>query len=197
MAGVRTIKITGQDIHQYLDKLAALRIEVFRHFPYLYDGSQAYEKKYLQTYAKANGSAIILATEQEEVVGASTCIPLSEETSALKQSFKNTAYNMDEIMFFGESVLKETYRGRGIGVEFFRQREGHARQLEKKYATFCAVQRTSNHPLRPAGYQSLHNFWKKRGYTPLPQVSTQMEWKDVDQSEESSKTLNFWIKKLV
>lgn len=196
MAGVRVKKFTGSAIEKYLEDLAALRIEVFRNFPYLYDGSQAYEQKYLSTYTQALGSAVILALEHEEVVGASTCIPLSEETDAIKDAFTNTDYPVEDIMYFGESVLKKDYRGRGIGVEFFRLREGHAHQLAKKYAAFCAVQRPDDHPAKPEDYQPLDHFWKKRGYTPLPHVKTNMRWKDMNQADESSKSLMFWIKKL-
>ena len=35
---------TGRGIEKYLHDLAKLRIEVFREFPYLYDGSPEYEK---------------------------------------------------------------------------------------------------------------------------------------------------------
>lgn len=196
MAGVRVRKCIGSEIDQYLDDLAALRIEVFRSFPYLYDGSQAYEKKYLATYTQAQGSAVILALEHEEVVGASTCIPLSEETEEIREAFTPTDYPVEEIMYFGESVLKEDYRGRGIGVEFFRQREGHAHQLGKRYAAFCAVQRPEDHPARPESYKPLDTFWKKRGYTSLPHIMTEMRWKDIDQEKETTKSLMFWIKAL-
>ncbi|WP_341297688.1 GNAT family N-acetyltransferase [Catalinimonas locisalis] len=190
------MKFTGSEILQYLDDLAALRIEVFRSFPYLYDGSEAYEKDYLSTYIRAEGSAVILALEHEEVVGASTCIPLSEETESIQEAMKGTEYPIEDVMYFGESVLKEGFRGRGIGVEFFRQREGYAHQLYKKYATFCAVDRPDDHPLRPDNYKPLYAFWKKRGYTPLPQIKSTMKWKDIDQQEETVKTFTFWIKEL-
>ncbi|WPP51317.1 GNAT family N-acetyltransferase [Catalinimonas niigatensis] len=196
MAGVRVRKFAGSEISQYIDDLAALRIEVFRSFPYLYDGNQEYEKKYLSTYTQARGSAVILALEHEEVVGASTCIPLSEETEDIRKAFFHTEYPIEEIMYFGESVLKADYRGRGIGVEFFRHREGHAHQHKKKYAAFCAVQRPDDHPLKPAGYKPLDAFWKKRGYTPLPRIKTEMRWKDIDQDQESTKSFMFWIKEL-
>ncbi|MDF9797752.1 GNAT superfamily N-acetyltransferase [Catalinimonas alkaloidigena] len=196
MAGVRIKKFTGSEILQYLDDLAALRIEVFRSFPYLYDGNEAYEKDYLSTYTRAEGSAVILALEHEEVVGASTCIPLVEETEAIKKAFEGTEYPVEDVMYFGESVLKESYRGRGIGVEFFRQREGHAHNLKKKYASFCAVERRADHPLKPENYKPLHGFWEKRGYTRLPQLETTMRWKDIDQQQETDKTFKFWIKEL-
>ncbi|HBF93820.1 MAG TPA: GNAT family N-acetyltransferase, partial [Marinobacter adhaerens] len=38
-------RLSGDQIKPYLDDLARLRIEVFRHFPYLYDGDMDYERK--------------------------------------------------------------------------------------------------------------------------------------------------------
>ncbi len=44
-------------------------IEVFRAFPYLYEGSAEYERKYLSTYARSPGSIFVLAFDGDEVVG--------------------------------------------------------------------------------------------------------------------------------
>src|SRR5690242_19351414 len=48
---IRIERATGAAIEGYLDVLAALRIRVFREYPYLYDGSLAYEQEYLASYA--------------------------------------------------------------------------------------------------------------------------------------------------
>jgi hypothetical protein len=45
--------LTGDDITSVLPDLARLRITVFRDWPYLYDGSLAYEEQYLAKLAKA------------------------------------------------------------------------------------------------------------------------------------------------
>ncbi|WP_339374086.1 hypothetical protein [Methylogaea oryzae] len=57
-----TIKcLSGRAIEPYLSDLARLRIEVFRDFPYLYDGTQEYEEKYLRTYVNSPDSVVVLA----------------------------------------------------------------------------------------------------------------------------------------
>ena len=48
--------LSGIDAVAYFDDLSRLRIEVFRAFPYLYDGSLAHERKYLATYADTEGA---------------------------------------------------------------------------------------------------------------------------------------------
>jgi len=43
--------LKGKEILPYLSELARLRIEIFKEYPYLYEGDLAYEEQYLHTYA--------------------------------------------------------------------------------------------------------------------------------------------------
>jgi GNAT superfamily N-acetyltransferase len=186
----------GTEIIPYLNDLARLRIEVFRDFPYLYEGSFEYETHYLQTYSQTIDSLIVLAFDGEKIVGASTALPLSAETNNVTQPFINQGFNIHEFLYLGESILQKSYRGQGLGVRFFEEREAHARRLNKKYATFCAVERPLEHPRRPADYIPLDNFWQHRGYYKQNQLITTFSWKDLDENTDSPKPMTFWLKKL-
>ena len=48
--------VTGAGLTEVIPALAALRIAVFRDFPYLYDGDAAYEAAYLASFAAADGA---------------------------------------------------------------------------------------------------------------------------------------------
>lgn len=112
-----TIKrFTGQDpeLQRYLPDLARLRIEVFRDFPYLYDGSYEYEEKYLKTYTQSPESVIVLVLDGEKVVGATTGIPMEHETEEFQKPFLEHGYDPKKIFYCGESVLLKDYRGRGF-----------------------------------------------------------------------------------
>lgn len=196
MKNIRIQTYTGEALHQYIDDLAALRIEIFKSYPYLYDGSLAYEKEYIKRYADSKKSAIVIAFDGGEVIGASTCIPMVEEGEGVKKPFVRSALPVEKILYLGESVLKAQYRGQGIGVSFFEHREIHARQLQMQYTAFCAVVRPEDHPLKPAGYKPLDRFWKNRGYQIHPDKKATMTWKDIDQPQETAKDLVFWVKKL-
>ena len=82
--------LSGAALHQYIDELAQLRMQVFRDFPYLYDGDAAYEARYLSTYIAAPESIIVLAFDGAKAVGASTGVPLKHETAEVKLPFLNT-----------------------------------------------------------------------------------------------------------
>lgn len=190
-------RLSGDKLNQYIPELARLRIQVFRDWPYLYDGDLAYEEKYLQTYIEAPDSVIVLAFDGDKVVGASTGIPLKYETDEVKAPFIDAGYDVDNIFYCGESVLLPDYRGQGAGVAFFDHREEHAREIGGfEYSCFCGVQRPDNHPRRPAGYVPLDNFWRKRGYEKYPELSTTFSWKELDENSESPKPMTFWMKKI-
>lgn len=187
---------SGADAASRLADLARLRITVFRDFPYLYDGDLAYEEGYLATYMKSQGSIFVLALDGTDVVGASTGTPMVTETAEVQAPFMAAGRDPAAYFYFGESVLLPAYRGRGIGVAFFEEREAQARRLGLRHTTFCAVQRPLDHPRRPADYQPLDAFWTKRGYRHHPELRTTFTWRDLDETAESAKPLSFWIKDL-
>ena len=177
--------------------LAGLRIAVFREFPYLYEGSQDYEERYLRTYAEAEGSVIVGAFDGERVVGAATALPLRHEPPELTRPFEERGHDVEEVFYFGESVLLGDYRGHGIGVAFFREREAAALAHPGiRWASFCAVIRPEDHPRRPPGYVPLDAFWRKRGYEKAPGMIGHITWRDLDEEAESPKPMQFWIKRL-
>lgn len=189
--------ITGDAIIGVLPDLARLRIEVFRDWPYLYDGTLDYEEKYLTAFAAAKGAVVIAAYDGPLMVGASTGAPMIEHANEFGEPFINAGFDIDRIFYCGESVLLKSHRGYGLGHAFFDGREAQARKLGGfTQSTFCRVIRPDDHPLKPADYRPLDGFWNKRGYTPLPGVIATYDWKDIDQPDETTHQMQFWMKSL-
>lgn len=194
---MRILTVRGPEAAPYLDDLARLRIQVFRAFPYLYDGDLAYEREYVATYAQSAESLFVLALDGTGVVGASTGIPMNEETEAFRAPFLADGWNPARIFYFGESVLLPAYRGQGVGVRFFEEREAHARRMGHfDHCCFSAVERPVDHPLRPADYVPLDAFWRRRGYTHHPELRTRFTWRDVGDAQETAKPMSYWLKDL-
>jgi GNAT superfamily N-acetyltransferase len=188
-------RFSGAALNDYLDDVARLRIEVFRDFPYLYDGTMDYERKYLQTYVRCPQAVVVIAFDDGNVVGASTAIPLQHEEDNFQRPFIEQGYAPADVFYCAESVLRKDYRGRGLGVRFFDEREAHARDLgDFAWYAFCSVVRPVDHPLRPGDYRPLDAFWHKRGYRKHPELCANYVWKDLDQPTETSKPLEFWLK---
>ncbi|MEM9630670.1 MAG: GNAT family N-acetyltransferase [Pseudomonadota bacterium] len=188
--------LTGEELKAALNDLARLRIEVFRDWPYLYEGSMAYEEKYLQRYAETEGALIVGAYDRGQLVGAATGEPLGDEFEAFRSPLEERGFDPADIFYLAESVLDPAYRGQGIGHRFFEEREAHARRLGFSQAVFCAVIRPDDHPMRPSDYRPLDPFWRKRGYEKLQDVVVTFPWQDVGQDEETEKPMQVWYRKL-
>lgn len=191
---IQTFK--GAAIEPYLQDLGQLRMEVFREYPFLYDGDIEYEIDYLKTYANCPETTLVVIFDEHKIIGASTAIPLEFETPEFQQPFKEQAFNLSEIFYLGESVLLPTYRGQGIYRHFFEEREAAARQYGCLYASFCTVIRDENDKRRPSHYQPLDKVWQRFGYAKHPALRTHYRWKEIDSSEQSDKPMAFWIKTL-
>lgn len=188
-------RLSGAELPGLLAELARLRITVFREFPYLYDGNFDYEATYLKTYGTADDSIIILASDGDKIVGASTGLPLDQEEHAFQRPFIEAGFDPAGIFYFGESIILPEYRGMGTGHRFFDEREAHARALGRfQYTTFCSVDRPADHPMCPLDYRPLDAFWSKRGYQPHPSMKIYYPWKDIGDNQETEKPLTVWMK---
>ncbi|MCP9763008.1 GNAT family N-acetyltransferase [Lacihabitans soyangensis] len=194
---MRSCIYIGKEIETVVTPLAALRIEVFRDFPYLYEGSFEYEKDYLQTYVNSERAFLFAVFDNEKMVGATTCIPLIDETAEVKEPFEGVGMKLEEIFYFGESILLKEYRGKGIGKRFFEERERHVAGFGNYTTTcFCAVDRPENHPLWPKAYVPLDEFWESRGYKKSEVLKSKFSWKDINEPLETEKTMIYWLKKI-
>lgn len=199
--------VSKEYAHQHLQQICQLRIKVFRDFPYIYEGSIDYEVKYLHRYFEAPNACFIMAIDTEKkfklnadlsqdfVIGVATCLPLKEEDMFVQKPFIENGFNIDQIFYFGESVLLPEYRGQGLGHLFFNEREAQAKAWPNlKYTTFCAVQRSTEHPLMPKNYVPLDSFWKKRGYQKNDKLVGEFSWQDLGENEETLKKMTYWLK---
>lgn len=194
--GVTVRALTGDALEAALDGVAALRIAVFRDWPYLYDGTLDYEREYLQTYRTSANALLVGAFDGDRLIGASTSTPMEDHAEAFAAPFAGLGMPLTDIYYGAESVLLPEYRGQGIGHRFFDLREDFARSLGRRWLAFCSVTRPDDHPLRPATYRTNDAFWRGRGYAPLPGVQAAFAWKDVGEAGETVKRLQFWMRGL-
>lgn len=191
---LEVLRLNGEEARAYVNELAQLRLKVFWDFPYLYEGTHEYEVKYLESYFKAQNSFILIVKDGDKVVGATTGIWAQEEEEAFKKPFLMHGLDPALIFYFGESVLLKEYRGQGLGKLFFEEREKFARSLGQiELLAFCAVVRDE---ARPKDYRPLDEFWKSQGFEAESGLSTQYAWPDRGQTENTEKTMQYWLKKL-
>jgi len=191
------ITVSGGEMRPYINDLARLRISVFRDYPYLYVGSEDYERRYLQTYSRSPRAMAVLALKQGRVVGASTGLPMADEEAALQQPFTTAGIDVKRLFYCGESVLLPAYRGRGLYRHFFAAREARAQELGGfESIGFFAVQRAEDDPRRPSDYQPLDPVWRHFGYLPRPDLMAAFPWAEADSVAEINHAMMFWMKSI-
>ncbi|RJF93288.1 GNAT family N-acetyltransferase [Sphingomonas cavernae] len=195
-ASVRTELLAGDSLARRLPEIGALRIAVFRDFPYLYEGDPAYEAAYLRPYATSPDALVMGAFDGDRLVGVTTAAPMEDHAEDFAAPFAARGIDISTIYYFGESVLLPQYRGQGIGHAFFDAREERGRALGRRHAAFCAVTRPADHPARPADYAPLDTFWTKRGYARVDGLVAGFAWRDIGDPAETEKPMQFWMKAL-
>ena len=184
----------GTAIRTQVPELGRLRIEIFRDWPYLYEGTLDYERHYFETYARCPDSLVVTARADGKAIGATTALPLSAAAADMQAPFIAVGWSLEETLYFGESVVQKAWRGQGLGVAFFEAREVHARRLGLRHCVFCAVERPADHPARPPGYIGNEAFWSHRGYRRQPHLHCTFDWCDVGETQPSTHTMTFWLK---
>lgn len=102
--------LTGSAAAIRLDDLATLRLEIFREFPYLYDGDRGEEIAYLKCYAETPDAFVLIVSDGQQVVGAATGMPLRCEGAELVRPFDGTAYAVEQIYYIGELLFRPACR---------------------------------------------------------------------------------------
>ena len=179
-----------------ISALSDLRIQVFRNWPYLYDGTAEYEAGYMAEFVREPGSVLIVARDGESIIGAATASPLEGHKPEIQNPFRDTGLDVAQIFYFGESVLLPQYQGQGIGHQFFDARENAARSVGARQTAFCAVIRPEDHPMRPEAPRNLHPFWRARGYAPVEGLTGTLKWQDLGNDAESAHCMQFWMRDL-
>jgi GNAT superfamily N-acetyltransferase len=187
---------TGQQFQQHINAIAALRISIFKEYPYLYDGDIQTETEYLKSYSKSKNSVLIIVKDKQKVIGAVTGIPLAEADEMFLTPFPKNQ-SIHSIFYLGEILLLKEYRGKGIGYQMYRIFEDLVRQKKQYHKIAIAeVIRDQNDPRKPKNYISVHKLWERLGYIEHPEIVMQCSYKTVDSTEKIPHSLVYSFKDL-
>ena len=194
-SSVKIKTLRGREIIPYIHKIAALRIAIFREYPYLYEGGMSYEERYLLMYSRTEDAILVIAEDNDEVVGVITGLPLTESMEEIKGLFIEKNIPAERIFYLGEIILLQEYRSKNIGYMMYQQFERAVKELEfyEKIA-LCEVVRTENDLRKPLNYKSLNSFWNRQGYVKHPDLIADFSWKEIGAIEETKHPMVFWIK---
>ncbi len=197
MSDIHVRSFTGAQLKTYLHTIAKLRMTIFKEYPYLAEQDLQRETDYVRKIAIHKESIGVLIFDNTILVGVALGLPLIAEDPQMQQPFIERGLPVENYYFFSASTLLKPYRGRGIGHHFYDVRETHVKHYNKfSHICFCTPVRPANDPQRPADYQPLDDFWRKRGYVHQPEIQGHYQWTEVGKQHPEEKTLAFWIKDL-
>jgi GNAT superfamily N-acetyltransferase len=190
----------GNAINEVIDEIAKLRMTIFREFPYefpyMYEGSLEYERRYLQTYAQCSEAILVLVYDGNKVIGGVTGMPLSLENAETKGPFIENQLDLATVFYLGEILLYPEYRQQGLGKRLETFIVDYAKGLGFKEIALCSVARNATHPQAPAGYYSATEIWPKWGYESRAELVTEFSWQDVGDDKETKKPMNYFTKSI-
>ncbi len=186
--------LKGNEIKDYIDALGHFRIEIFKEYPYLYEGDMKYEREYLSRYSKSSESILILMKDSQGLVGACTSLPLKDEDTDFIKPFETNA--IEEILYIGEIMVRADSRGKGLGTRLLSKMLELVNLSKFKTVCFYTVDRGTNHPLQPSNYKSPESLWNRFGFFKDPVKVVYCPWKDLGDTTETNKPMNVWIKEL-
>lgn len=179
----------GAEINAVLNDLAALRIRIFREYPYRYEGKMDYEQKYLQYYgADKDGLVVLLRNADGTAIGAATGLPARGNWSddSLKV-FGNDAY------YWGEFILDRNYRGKGCGSRLYKAMSAEISKLGYTTIGIYMIVTSPDDPARPADYLDMSDFARNHGFTKIPGATEEWEWVPLGETVAKPHTLQAWI----
>ena len=189
--------LKGPEVIPYLQKVAQLRIEFYRNYPYLYEGNLTDEETYLSMYAKSKDSLLVIAKNGDDVVGAVTGIPMLETKKENKWLYTQKQTPDEHIFYLGELVLSQDYQNSTLQEMLYLQLENAVKGLEKySILAVCEIERSPEDTKKPVSAFSSEVLWAGRGFIKQPELYTTNAWKDVGDLEKSDHHLFFWYKAL-
>lgn len=192
----------GVDVLRFIDVVSKMRIEIFREFPYLYEGNLNYEMDYMVGYARHPEATLAVATTPAgEIVGVSTGIPLASDSpivKEVKEAFDRRGIISGQYYYFGEVLVLPQYRGRHLVSRMYKAQEDFAASKGYQYASILTVIRDGDHPLKPRDYHSHDNMWQHLGFF-RNNLNISFHWPTIQPDArvvDEDNPMEFWVKNL-
>lgn len=186
----------GTEIEQYVQDLVRLSDTIYCLYPYLYDGSQSDEEFYRRLYQRNPNARAIMVLDDGKAVGY-VVGALLKDIPIGHQVLLDHGYSVDSLFLIGEIVLLEPYRGKHLGKQIVETMERLAKE-EIGCEGICLTQIDEDFvpAPKPKDYCPPDGFWQKLGYQPYKNLHFQIEWKHVNEMEQTSHRLFYWVKPL-
>ena len=184
-------ELTGVEARKYHKQLAANSIKNFAEFPYLYKGSQSYERGFLGKYYKSSSSKFVVAFDAlQRVVGFSISSPLQEESDEIRMAYVAAGRDLAKYLYLVEVCISPEYRGSGVFREMLQKHERYGQSKGLGYGAFIIIDRPGQ-AVRVAEIAK-HKF----GGQKIEGCDVQWSWTSAVSGKEESHQLSVWEKRI-
>lgn len=191
----------GEHIKKFISCVSQLRLDMFREFPYLYQGTYEYEKKYMEGYANNSKSMLGLAYAEKTLAGVFTGMPLISDSEIVKDSkLLFIANNIDpsSYYYYGEVLVLPQFRRLRLPNLLSSRMDFEAKNMGFDNACFMAVSRSDDHPLKPKEYVKPDKLWERYGYKKM-NLCAKYHWPTIHSDasvKDEENILEYWHKPL-
>lgn len=193
---VHTFK--GHEIDPYTKDIIQLSNKIYRTYPYFYAGSDADYTAHLESYAKKN-SLVCVAFDDHKVIGFAAGMPMEEVWDKYQKPLLKNGIDISKGFYIGELIILPEYTGSGLGMKMGQEIE----KIVKDTNQFSTIYITTINPSTvsqpaPSDYVSSEDEirLKRLGFQKRPELSFQSNWTNVNETKESSHTMEYWSKSL-
>lgn len=163
-----TVKIfTKEAVNEFLPFVATIRINIFKEYPYLYEGNFDEEMVDLESCAQLTDNAIAIAYHHETPVGFLYGIPLVEFAphfeNPVVELFNDKKLSPETCYYFADIIILPEHRGKNLSKKLFDALETYAQEQGYTSASFI-TESHDIHPLKPLDYKSLDPLWSSLQY---------------------------------
>jgi GNAT superfamily N-acetyltransferase len=189
--------LQGEVINSIVKEITDLSLIIYREYPYLYEGTEEEYLPLIQHYVQSENGIACLLFDQEKPIGVAIGMPMSAMRENYKQPILNyfKKIDVDSMFYLGEFLLLEEYRGKGLGKKMYNEFERLVKEKGSfETICFCKISEFDSHPLMPANYRALDDFWNKLGFEKQEDLNFSVFWCNVSEIEDSSHKLIYWMK---
>lgn len=166
--------LTKEELKPLLPFVAALRIKIFREYPYLYEGDFIEEMEDLRNCSQKSHNAVAIACHNNIPIGFLYGIPLTEFASHFENPvvdlFKEKKLAPETCYYFADIIILPEHRGNHLSKKLFDTLETYAQEQGYCSASFI-TESHEFHPLKPVDYKSLDPLWNSLNYKKTGLVS--------------------------
>jgi GNAT superfamily N-acetyltransferase len=192
--------LTGDVIREMLPFVATQRIGMYHTYPYLYEGSLAFELSDLDEFSRLPQSAIAVAYFDGEPVGFIVGAPLAgydQHFMGSIEAFENDGKDPKDYYYFADVLILPAHQGKSLATQLFKAFEAYCKNIGFSYACFVS-EYYAEHPLKPSDYREVDLIWQHYGYQ-KSNIKIYVSWntiQPVGPARQQLHELPYWIKKL-